>query len=85
MTEQLYDSPAIRATMMGIATYASVNSSITLVADDSIGAGGTVVINGQSTLMEKKRGMGARLLPFPAPLGLSSRNGAKSRQVRDKH
>ncbi len=39
---------ATRATVAGTATYASVNSSIALVAGGSTGAGGTVVINGQS-------------------------------------
>jgi len=41
-------NPATRATVAGTATYASVNSSIALVAGGSTGAGGTVVINGQS-------------------------------------
>jgi len=42
------DNAASRATVAGTATYASVNSSIALVAGGSTGAGGTVVINGQS-------------------------------------
>jgi flagellin len=42
------NTAATRATVAGTATYASVNSSIALVAGGSTGAGGTVVINGQS-------------------------------------
>ena len=42
------NTAASRATVAGTATYASVNSSIALVAGGSTGAGGTVVINGQS-------------------------------------
>jgi flagellin len=39
---------ATRATSTGSATYASVNSSLSLVSGGTTGAGGTVVINGQS-------------------------------------
>ncbi len=42
------NTAATRALVMGTATYASVNSSIALVNGGSTGAGGTVVINGQS-------------------------------------
>jgi flagellin len=42
------NAAATRATIAGTATYASVNSSISLVAGGTTGAGGTVVINGQS-------------------------------------
>jgi flagellin len=41
-------NPASRATVAGTATYVSVNSSISTVGGGTNGAGGTVVINGQS-------------------------------------
>jgi flagellin len=42
------NTPASRATVAGTATYVSVNSSISTVGGGTNGAGGTVVINGQS-------------------------------------
>jgi flagellin len=42
------NTPATRATVAGTATYVSVNSSISTVGGGTNGAGGTVVINGQS-------------------------------------
>ncbi|GBC95276.1 B-type flagellin [bacterium HR16] len=42
------NTAATRAQVLGTATYASVNSSISTVGGGTSGAGGTVVINGQS-------------------------------------
>lgn len=42
------NTPATRAQVLGTATYASVNASISTVGGGTNGAGGTVVINGQS-------------------------------------
>jgi hypothetical protein len=61
--------------MMGIATYASVNSSITLVVGGFTGTGGPVVINRQFILMERKPRIRTRVSSFPCA---SSSEGQRS-------